>query len=73
MDRIISYLKTYINWNTFTQMEMTDIIEILILAYLVYHIMNYVMRTRAWALVKGLIVISLLWVLTIMFDLNVLR
>ena len=73
MDRIISYLKTYINWNTFTQMEMTDIIEILILAYLVYHIMNYVMRTRAWALVKGLIVISLLWVLTIMFELNVLR
>ena len=73
MDRIISYLKTYINWISLPNIEPTDVLEIIILAYLVYHVINYIKRTRAWVLVKGLILISLLWVIATILDLNVLR
>lgn len=38
--------------------EVGDILEILIIAYLVYHIMLWIKTTRAWALLKGLIVIA---------------
>lgn len=73
MDRIISFVKTYINWSSLPEIELTDVLEILILAYLVYHVINYIKRTRAWVLVKGLIVISLLWVMATILELNVLR
>ncbi len=41
-----------------SNMELGDILEILIIAYLVYHIMLWIKTTRAWALLKGLIVIA---------------
>ncbi len=38
--------------------EIGDVLEILIIAYLVYHIMLWIKTTRAWALLKGLIVLA---------------
>ena len=35
----------------------TDIVEILIIAFLVYHIMLWVKNTRAWSLLRGFVVI----------------
>ncbi|MDD4113357.1 MAG: diadenylate cyclase CdaA [Herbinix sp.] len=49
----------------------TDIIEIIILAFLIYHVVNWIKKTRAWTLVKGLAVIMLFWVISIIFQLNV--
>ena len=31
----------------------TDFIEILIIAFLVYHMLNWAKNTRAWALLRG--------------------
>lgn len=41
-----------------SNIEIGDILEILIIAYLVYHIMLWIKTTRAWALLKGLIVLT---------------
>ena len=41
-----------------SNIEISDILEILIIAYLVYHIMLWIKTTRAWALLKGLIVLT---------------
>ena len=49
----------------------TDIIEIIILAFLIYHVVNWIKKTRAWTLVKGLAVIMLFWFISIIFQLNV--
>lgn len=38
--------------------RITDILEILILAVLIYHILVWVQNTRAWVLFKGMIVIA---------------
>ncbi len=38
--------------------EIGDVLEILIIAYLVYNIMLWIKTTRAWALLKGLIVLA---------------
>jgi diadenylate cyclase len=49
----------------------TDIIEIIILAFLIYHLIKWIKNTRAWSLVKGLAVIMLFWFIGIIFQLNV--
>jgi len=44
-----------------TGIEFGDVAEILIIAYLVYHMMLWIKTTRAWTLLKGFVVIILFW------------
>ena len=39
-------------------MDITDVMEILIISFLIYHILKWIKNTRAWALLKGLLVIG---------------
>lgn len=48
----------------------TDIVEILIIAFLVYHIMKWAKTTRAWSLFKGLVVILVFILLAVIFHMN---
>ena len=50
--------------------EFGDILEILIIAFLVYHIMLWIKTTRAWALLKGLIVIAVFGALAFVFNMH---
>ena len=73
MERIIVFLKKYIDWTWIPEAAPTDAFEIIILAYFVYHIINYIKKTRAWVLVKGLLLIAVIWLMAIVLDLNVLK
>ena len=48
----------------------TDIVEILIIAFLVYQIMKWAKTTRAWSLFKGLVVILVFILLAVVFHMN---
>lgn len=48
----------------------TDIVEILIIAFLVYQIMKWAKTTRAWSLFKGLVVILAFILLAVVFHMN---
>ncbi|MBO4808464.1 MAG: diadenylate cyclase CdaA [Lachnospiraceae bacterium] len=50
--------------------EITDIVEILIISYLVYHIMIWIKNTRAWILMKGLAVILAFMLLAVVFNMQ---
>lgn len=50
--------------------EITDIVEILIISYLVYHIMVWIKNTRAWILMKGLAVILAFMLLAGIFNMQ---
>lgn len=54
-DKIGNYLKQFSLYGT--TMDYGDILEILIIALLLYYILVWMKTTRAWALLKGLIVI----------------
>ena len=50
--------------------QFTDILEVLILAFLIYHILVWVQKTRAWVLFKGLIVIALFLLVALALDMD---
>lgn len=56
---------------TIPDITFPDIVEIIILAFLIYHLVKWIKNTRAWTLVKGLAVIMLFWLIGIIFQLNV--
>ncbi|MDE5951836.1 MAG: diadenylate cyclase CdaA, partial [Acetatifactor sp.] len=47
-----------------------DVLEILIIAFLLYHIMLWIQKTRAWTLLKGLLVILFFWIVASYFKMN---
>ena len=59
IDWLISFLDNYTNDMYFPVIEFKDIAEILILTVIVYEIMLWIKNTRAWTLLKGIIVILL--------------
>jgi len=50
-------IDNYLNSLHVPSIRITDIVEILIIAFLVYHIMVWIRNTRAWSLLKGVVVI----------------
>jgi diadenylate cyclase len=56
----------------FPKINITDIMENCILAFLIYHVIKWVKTTRAWSLVKGLTVIMVFWLFAYVFRLNVI-
>lgn len=51
-------------------METGDLMEILIIAFLVYHIILWIQASRAWYLVKGLVVLGGLLILAVFFKMH---
>lgn len=52
------------------RIEETDIIEIIIISFLIYHIMLWIRNTRAWVLVKGIAILLVLALLAVIFQMN---
>ncbi|HIT89892.1 MAG TPA: TIGR00159 family protein [Candidatus Merdenecus merdavium] len=52
------------------KISLIDIVEILIIWFLMYRIMNWIKRTRAWALLKGILVMLLFILIAAIFRMN---
>lgn len=50
--------------------DITDIVEILIISFLIYHILIWIKNTRAWSLLKGILVIGAFLVVAAYFRMN---
>lgn len=51
-------------------MDITDVVEILIISFLIYHILIWIKNTRAWALLKGILVIGAFLLVAAYFRMN---
>lgn len=67
-DTIVDSLKNFSIYRT--TMDLGDVLEIVIIAFLLYYILLWMKNTRAWALLKGLIVIALFLLLANVFQMN---
>lgn len=72
METIISFFKDYVATLSLPRIGITDILEILLIAFAIYNVINWVKQTRAWILVKGLIVLLVLWLIASILNLNVI-
>lgn len=52
------------------QMTITDVVEIIIIAFLFYYMLLWIKNTRAWMLLKGLMVVLLFVLIAAVFQMN---
>ena len=71
MNTFLNAVKDYLDWIVFPKISITDVLEIFILAYLVYHLIVWVRNTRAWVLFKGLVIILGFALVAAILQLNV--
>ena len=72
METIQTFFRDYVAWLSMPSINIIDIIEILVIAFAVYHIVIWVKDTRAWVLLKGIIVLCFIWLVAAILDMNVL-
>ncbi len=60
-------VSTYVN---LPKMTITDVVEIIIIAFLCYYMLVWIQNTRAWMLLRGLLVILLFVLVAVIFQMN---
>jgi len=70
IERIVSFFDRYVTWISMPSIKWTDIVEILIIAYLLYRILVWVKDTKAWSLFKGIAIILLFVLVAAMFSMT---
>ena len=64
-----SYFEKAVSYLTL-QISLTDVIEIIIISVLVYYMLVWIKDTRAWMLLRGILVILAFVLLAIVFEMN---
>jgi len=65
-----NFLQNYLSKIYIPQLSWTDTIEIIIIAFLLYNILVWIKDTRAWALLKGIIVIGVFTLIAFILNLR---
>lgn len=71
MQQITQILDTYFKRiPTLSSIRWPDIVEIIIISFLVYNILVWIKNTKAWSLLKGFVVIALFLLIAAIFNMN---
>ena len=60
METVKNFFNNYLSWLSIPTLaiSVTDVIEIVILSFLVYRVMAWIRETRAWTLLKGILILT---------------
>ena len=72
MNSIVASLKEYIHVINLPKVSVIDVLEIVILAFVIYHVALWIKNTRAWVLLKGIIVLLACYVIAYILRMNVI-
>ena len=72
MDNILNLLDKLVRWLSLPQMHPMDFVEIILIAAVFYYVIKWIKTTRAWVIVKGLIVLLLVWILATVLKFDVI-
>ena len=50
--------------------RVSDVLDILVVAFIIYEILNWIRKTRAWILFKGVAVVLIIWMVASLLQLN---
>ena len=74
MERIleasINFKDRYLTWISIPDIFWTDVVEIIIISFLIYNLLKWIKNTQAWSLMKGIIVIMAFVLLAAIFNMT---
>lgn len=70
MEQLRVFAERYLVNLHIPSIRITDIVEILIVAFLLYHILLWIKNTRAWSLLRGVGLIGVFILIAVLFQMN---
>lgn len=70
MGQLANYAGIYLNRLHMPSIRWTDVVEIMIISFLVYQIILWIKDTRAWSLLKGIVLIMALILIAAVFNMT---
>jgi len=70
ISKIQDFIDRYITWVSVPRVMWTDVVEILIISFLIYRVLVWIKNTKAWSLMKGIIVIMMFVILAAIFNMT---
>ena len=70
MDRILQYLSSYFDWFFIPKITVFDVIDVVVVTFIVYELLIWIKNTRAWTLLKGIVFILGIMIVAYAFKLN---
>lgn len=70
MQQLNNLIETYLSKLHMPTIHWNDVVEILILTFLAYHLLVWIKNTKAWALLKGVVVIAAFVLIAAIFRMN---
>lgn len=68
--QISRFVEKYVSDWYFPEIRVTDVIEVLILTFLIYQLMVWIKNTKAWMLLKGIIVLAVFILIAAIFKMH---
>ncbi len=68
--QIKDYFKSWFDWIYLPQIGVIDIVEIIILAVLVYAVLVWIKNTKAWMLLRGFVVLGIFILIAVIFRMS---
>lgn len=65
-----SFASKYLYWMDSPQISKIDIVEMIIISFLIYNVLVWIKKTRAWNLLKGIIVVAVFIMVAAIFQMN---
>ncbi|MDD5900709.1 MAG: diadenylate cyclase CdaA [Lachnospiraceae bacterium] len=72
MDGLKDFFSKLIMWIRIPGIDLIDVFEIIIIAFVVYHVVKWVRTTRAWMPVKGLMILLVFWLIASLLKMDVI-
>lgn len=72
MEKIEEFIQNLMNPFMMLKIDLIDVFEMLIIAVLIYNIIKWMKNTRAWTLVKGILVLFLFFIMASILKLDVI-
>ena len=70
MEQIVSFLENNLSNLYIPRPGIIDILEIVIISFIIYHILVWMRNTRAWFLMKGIVSIMAMFVIAVILEMN---
>ncbi len=65
-----TFIGKYLYWLEIPKLNVIDILEIIIISFLLYNVLVFIKNTRAWTLLKGIIVILVFCMIAAIFQMS---
>lgn len=69
-EKALAFADRYITWVSVPKVMWTDVVEIIIISFLIYRILVWIRNTKAWSLMKGIIVIMMFILVAAIFGMT---